>query len=154
DRGRQGRPAVGGQQAVEGGQIHDPYDTGCTPHPVSLYVPPDRPSPKGSSMHPLQVAVLDEELPFPPTSGKRIRTWNLLKRMAGRPRVTGVCHRTADVAEAERAEAEFRRLGVETVVVDRRVPRKAGPGFYARLAGNLLSPLPYSVESHASRDLA
>src|SRR5262245_20297351 len=91
---------------------------------------------KGSSMHPLQVAVLDEELPFPPTSGKRIRTWNLLKRLADRHRVTLVCHRNADSAEAERAEAEFHRLGVETVVVDRSVPRKAGPAFYARLAGN------------------
>jgi len=105
-------------------------------------------------MQPLQVAVLDEELPFPPTSGKRIRTWNLLRRMAERHRVTIVCHRNADAAEADRAESEFRRLGVETVVVDRRVPRKAGPTFYARLAGNLLSPLPYSVESHASRGLA
>jgi glycosyltransferase involved in cell wall biosynthesis len=105
-------------------------------------------------MQPLQVAVLDEELPFPPTSGKRIRTWNLLKRMADRHRVTVICHRNADAGEAERAEAEFRRLGVETVVVDRKVPKKAGPAFYARLAGNLLSPLPYSVESHASRALA
>jgi glycosyltransferase involved in cell wall biosynthesis len=74
--------------------------------------------------------------------------------MADRHRVTVICHRNADAAEAERAEAEFRRLGVETVVVDRKVPKKVGPAFYARLAGNLLSPLPYSVESHASRALA
>ncbi len=105
-------------------------------------------------MRPLQVAVLDEELPFPPTSGKRIRTWNLLKRLADRHRVTFVAHRNPDKAEAERAETEFRRLGIETVVVDRSIPRKEGPAFYARLAGNLLSPLPYSVESHSSRDLA
>jgi glycosyltransferase involved in cell wall biosynthesis len=105
-------------------------------------------------MRPLQVAVLDEELPFPPTSGKRIRTWNLLKRLADRHRVTFVAHRNPDRAEAERAETEFRRLGIETVVVDRSIQKKEGPAFYARLAGNLLSPLPYSVESHSSRDLA
>jgi glycosyltransferase involved in cell wall biosynthesis len=40
------------------------------------------------------------------------------------------------------------------VVVDRAIPAKSGPGFYARLAGNLLSPLPYSVATHASPELA
>jgi glycosyltransferase involved in cell wall biosynthesis len=41
-------------------------------------------------------------------------------------------------------------MGIETVVVDRAIPAKSGPGFYARLARNLLSPLPYSVATHAS----
>ena len=31
------------------------------------------------------------------------------------------------------------------------MPAKTGPTFYARLAGNLLSPLPYSVATHASQ---
>jgi glycosyltransferase involved in cell wall biosynthesis len=105
-------------------------------------------------MRPLRVAVLDEELPFPPTSGKRIRSFNLLRRLADRHRVTVLCHRNPDPAEAAAAEAGFRRLGIETVVVDRAVPPKSGPGFYARLAGNLLSPLPYSVSTHASPALA
>src|SRR5205085_461764 len=48
----------------------------------------------------------------------------------------------------------FRQLGIETVIVDRSVPGKSGPLFYARLAGNLLSPLPYSVASHSSPALA
>lgn len=105
-------------------------------------------------MRPLRVAVLDEELPFPPNSGKRIRTFNLLRRLADRHRVTILCHRNPNPAEAAAAEAEFRRLGVEVVVVDRAVPPKAGAGFYARLAGNLLSPLPYSVATHTSPPLA
>jgi glycosyltransferase involved in cell wall biosynthesis len=33
------------------------------------------------------------------------------------------------------------------------VPPRSGLGFYARLAANLLSPLPYSVVAHNSRDL-
>jgi glycosyltransferase involved in cell wall biosynthesis len=104
-------------------------------------------------VRPLRIAVLDEELPFPPTSGKRIRTFNLLRRLADRHRITYVAHRNPDAGEQAAAEAEFRRLGVETVVVDRIVPPKRGPRFYARLAGNLFSPLPYSVASHASREL-
>lgn len=105
-------------------------------------------------MRSLHVAVLDEELPFPLTSGKRIRTYNLLARLAKRHRVTMLCHRNPDADEAARAESAFRDLGIGTVVVDRAVPSKSGPAFYARLAGNLLSALPYSVATHASPALA
>jgi glycosyltransferase involved in cell wall biosynthesis len=96
---------------------------------------------------------VDEELPYPPTSGKRIRTLNLTLRLARRHRLTYLCHRNADAAEARRAAEFFADHGIATAVVDRRVPPKSGPAFYARLAANLLSPLPYSVASHASRAL-
>src|SRR5262245_9969002 len=99
---------------------------------------------------PLHAAMIDEELPFPPISGKRIRTLNLTERLAARHRVTYVCHRNADPDEARRAADHFARLGIRTVVVDRAVPPKSGPLFYARLAANLLSPLPYSVATHTS----
>jgi glycosyltransferase involved in cell wall biosynthesis len=102
---------------------------------------------------PLRVTIVDEELPYPPTSGKRIRTLNLVSRLARRHRITYLCHRNADPAEARRAVEHFGGLGIETIVVDRVVPPKKGPGFYARLAWNLLSPLPYSVASHTSRTL-
>jgi glycosyltransferase involved in cell wall biosynthesis len=102
----------------------------------------------------LNIAVLDEELPFPLTSGKRIRTFNLLRRLADRHRVTVLCHRNPDHREELDAEDACRSAGIATVVVDREVPSKSGPGFYARLAGNLLSPLPYSVATHTSPALA
>ncbi len=94
---------------------------------------------------PLRVTLVDEELPYPPVSGKRIRTLNLTLRLARRHRLTYVCHRNADAAEARRAAEFFGDHGIATVVVDRAVPPKAGAAFYARLALNLLSPLPYSV---------
>src|SRR5262249_42068209 len=103
-----------------------------------------------STMH---IAILDEELPFPMTSGKRIRTLNLLQRLATRHRLTYICHRNADRVELLTAVKHFRGLGIETIVVDRAVPPKSGPAFYARLVRNLLSPWPYSVESHASPEL-
>ncbi len=105
-------------------------------------------------MRALNIAVLDEELPFPLRSGKRIRTFNLLARLAARHKVTVLCHRNPDRDEALDAEDAFRAAGIDTVVVDRAVPPKSGPGFYARLAGNLLSPLPYSVATHTSPMLA
>jgi glycosyltransferase involved in cell wall biosynthesis len=99
------------------------------------------------------VAIVDEELPYPTTSGKRIRTLNLVLRLAGCHRVTYLCHRNADPDEARQAAAFLGDHGIETVVVDRAVPRKSGPLFYARLAANLLSPIPYSVATHTSRAL-
>jgi glycosyltransferase involved in cell wall biosynthesis len=99
---------------------------------------------------PLHVAIVDEELPYPPTSGKRIRTLNLLRRLARKHRLTYLCHRNADPAEARRAVVQFAELGIATVVIDRAVPPRRGPGFYLRLAANLLSSLPYSVASHTS----
>jgi sugar transferase (PEP-CTERM/EpsH1 system associated) len=101
----------------------------------------------------LRVVMVDEELPYPPTSGKRIRTLNLTLRLARRHRLTYVCHRNADADEGRQAAAFFAEQGIETVNVDRAVPTKSGPRFYVRLAANLLSPLPYSVATHNSRAL-
>ncbi len=101
----------------------------------------------------LHVVMIDEELPYPPVSGKRIRTLNLTRRLAERHRITYVCHRNSDPDEARLAADHFARLGIRTVVVDRAVPPRRGLGFYARLAANLFSSLPYSVSSHTSRPL-
>src|SRR5262249_6674600 len=122
-------------------------------NPMNTATLTDPKAPVFSGPRPLHVVLVDEELPFPPTSGKRIRTLNLTRRLAGRHRLTYLCHRNADPVEAEQAAANFAELGIETVIVDRAIPAKSGPGFYARLALNLLSPLPYSVASHNSRAL-
>ena len=60
----------------------------------------------------LHVVIVDEELPYPPTSGKRIRTLNLVLRLAGRHRLTYLCHRNADPDEARRAAAFLEGHGV------------------------------------------
>lgn len=102
----------------------------------------------------MRVAIVDEELPYPLNSGKRIRTFQLVSRLARRHRISYICHRNADPHEAREAEEVFRTLGIETVVVNRAVPPKSGPAFLARLAANLFSTLPYSVETHTSPALA
>jgi glycosyltransferase involved in cell wall biosynthesis len=111
------------------------------------------PAHPAAATRPLRVTILDEELPYPATSGKRVRTLNLVLRLARRHHITYLCHRNADPAEARQAAEFLAGHGVETLVVPRSIPRKSGPVFYARLAANLLSPLPYSVASHTSRAL-
>ena len=104
-------------------------------------------------VRPLHVAIVDEELPYPATSGKRIRTLNLLLRLAPKHRLTYLCHRNADPSEAREAARYLQRHGIATIVVDRPVPPKSGPLFYGRLAANLFSPLPYTVATHDSPQL-
>ena len=67
-----------------------------------------------------------------------------------RHRITFIAHRNDEAAEASRF---LREHGIETVLVDRVIPVKSGPRFYARLAANLASPVPYSVASHSSQAL-
>ena len=98
----------------------------------------------------LNVAIVATELPYPPTAGNRIRTLNLALRLAARHRIAFIAHRNDESAEASRFLREY---GIETVLVDRANPVKSGPRFYARLAANLASPVPYSVASHNSQAL-
>ena len=119
-----------------------------TTTPLTAYRPPRITAPR-----PLHVVIVDEELPYPPTSGKRLRTLNLTMRLAARHRITYICHRNSDPAEARVAAAYFAENGVTPIVVERSVPPRSGLRFYTRLAANLFSPLPYSVVSHTSAEL-
>ena len=105
---------------------------------------------RGASARRLNIAIIDEELPYPPTSGKRIRTFNLTKRLAKRHNIVYICHRNADAKEASQAANYLNKLGIETLVVDRAAPPRSGPFFYGRLLLNLFSKNPYSVTSHDS----
>ena len=98
----------------------------------------------------MHVVIVDEELPYPPNSGKRIRTLNLIIPLAERHRILYLCHPSADAEETIRAVAFFRQRGIETLLVNRTLPRKSGAAFYGRLLWNLCSPLPYPVQIHNS----
>lgn len=101
----------------------------------------------------MRVAIVDEGLPFPANSGKRIRTLNLIVRLAERHRLSYICYRGSDPNETRLACEHLASRGIEPVLVDRCLPGKTGAGFYARLALNLLSPLPYSAQIHNSAPL-
>ncbi len=98
----------------------------------------------------LNVVVVGGALPYPANSGGRIRTLNLLVRLARSHRVTYVGTRNPDRAEGRAAAQYLGDHRVAAVEVEHTVPAKSGPRFYARLAANLASPLPYSVASHQS----
>lgn len=101
----------------------------------------------------LQVTVVDEGLPYPLDSGKRIRTFNLLRPLADRHQITFLAYAEADPEATRRAVEFLAAHRIDTVVVDRVLPRAAGPAFAGRLLRNLLSTQPYSVQIHNSRQL-
>jgi glycosyltransferase involved in cell wall biosynthesis len=98
----------------------------------------------------LNAVMIASELPYPPTTGGRIRTSNLALSLARKHRITIIAHRNEESAAATRF---LRERGIATVLVDRAGAVKSGPRFYARLAANLASPIPFSVASHGSQAL-
>jgi glycosyltransferase involved in cell wall biosynthesis len=98
----------------------------------------------------MKAVIVDFDVSYPTTSGKRLRTLNLMLRLARRHQVTYIGRCPAENANTAQAEEFFRDHGITPVLVKHSLPRKAGLGFYARLGANVLSPLPYSVASHRS----
>ena len=98
----------------------------------------------------MHVTIVDGDVSYPPSSGKRLRTLNLMLRLARRCRITYIARCHGGREEAKRAETFLGDHGVATHIVDHPLPSKKGAAFYARLAANLLSPLPYSVATHDS----
>ena len=103
-------------------------------------------SPMAEEHRRLRVLVLDEEVPLPLDSGKRIRTWNLLKRVARHHEITLACYAPADDSRMRQLEGAGIRL---CPVRPLRVPSQ--PELYAKLLANLFSRAPYSVSKHQTR---
>jgi glycosyltransferase involved in cell wall biosynthesis len=120
------------------------------PTPQASPAPAPAPAEPAPARRPLDVVVLNFELPYPANLGNRIRTLNLLLQLAGRHRITFLARRNRDPAEADRAAAFLASKGIDAVFVDAPVPPRSGPRFYAKLAANLASPLPYPVAAHLS----
>jgi hypothetical protein len=87
----------------------------------------------------MRVAVVDSDLPYPPSSGKRLRSLNLMLPLAKRHHLTYVCRGRAGSAEAMAATELLSNHGIGPVLYDGAVPRKSGVGFWARLAVAILA---------------
>lgn len=93
-----------------------------------------------------RVLVVDEALPFPADSGKRIRTSALLTRLADRFDITLAYH---DEGATEAAAPEAARAaGLTPLAVRRRPLVKRGVRFAWDLARNVVLPVPYMVMGH------
>src|SRR5262245_36291927 len=98
----------------------------------------------------MNVVIVDGDVSYPPTSGKRLRTLNLMLPLAARHNLTYIARGQRNTTEENKAVDFLKGHGIKTVIIDDPIPKKRGLSFYARLAGNLFSALPYSVASHFS----
>jgi len=98
-----------------------------------------------------RVLVVDEALPYPADSGKRIRTFELMRRLAREFAITFAYHREG--GPAPEAEEAARDAGLELLPVDRAPLTKRGVRFAWDLGRNLLLRTPYMVMAHRTRAL-
>jgi glycosyltransferase involved in cell wall biosynthesis len=98
-----------------------------------------------ASKKPLKVLIIDEEVPYPPDAGKRIRTWNLLNSLAQKHSVHLLCYGR----DQDSSSIALRSAGIALHLVN---PLQESTGFslYLRLMANLFSPYPFSVTKHYS----
>src|SRR5262249_26827344 len=101
----------------------------------------------------MHVAIIDGDVSYPATSGKRLRTLNLMLQVAKNHRITYVGRCAADSEEARLAPAFLREHRIEPILVPHPVPHKSGLALYGRLFENLFSAWPYSVTSHQSEPM-
>ena len=101
----------------------------------------------------MKVAVVDWDYAYPLTSGKRLRTTNLMLSLADRHDVTYVSRGDGDT-DAGRVSREYLGdHGVATVYLDHPVPAKSGVGYPTRIAKNWIgSSRPYAVDVHDTPD--
>ena len=96
-----------------------------------------------------RVLVIDEALPHPPDSGKRIRTWELLTRLTDQFEVTLAYHDEGQTPPE--AVAAARDAGLDLLPVSRAPLKKRGLRFAWDLGRNLLLRVPYMVMAHRTR---
>lgn len=99
----------------------------------------------------LRILWLKTELLHPVDKGGKIRTYQMLKALKREHHVT---YLTLDDGEAASDAAE--RAGEychELVRVPHRTREKFSAGFYAELAANLVSPLPYFMKKYESAEM-
>lgn len=99
-----------------------------------------------------RVLVIDEALPFPPDSGKRIRTWELLTRLAPDFDITLAYHDDGTTPAA--AVEATKDAGITPLAVPRRPLKKTGIRFAWDLLRNVPNRDPYMVMAHKTKALS
>jgi glycosyltransferase involved in cell wall biosynthesis len=92
-----------------------------------------------------RILVIDEEIPWPANTGKRLRTLNLLTCVAHEFQIDLLVHGGAATAEAVE---EMRRRGITVHAAPSRIPSKTSVLTPFRIAASIAARLPYSVYSH------
>ena len=103
----------------------------------------------------MKVLVLDEWIPYPLISGKRLRSYHLLSRAARDNEITYLCFADPDgdgTAGDKAAREHMESLGMRMVTLSRKDPFTPAYRLYGLAAANLPSPRPLVLRKHFRRD--
>jgi len=92
----------------------------------------------------MNILILTSEIPYPPTTGARLRTYNLIKHLAADNTITLLTMMPANLALAHLPK--MKQLGIEIINVDREPSSRIS--FYVGIVRNLTSPRPFIVDKH------
>jgi sugar transferase (PEP-CTERM/EpsH1 system associated) len=93
---------------------------------------------------------LKTELLHPVDKGGKIRTYNMLRELKRDHEIT---YLTLDEGSDESSRSLADEYCHELVLVPHKTRPKFSAGFYAELAGNLVSPLPYFLKKYESSEM-
>ena len=99
----------------------------------------------------MKVVIVNEGLGYPPKGGNWLRTLNLMLPLARRHEITYVCRGAKDDQAEQVARSFYAENGIRIRVCGEPHGDKRGLSFYARVAANMASQLPYSIASHRSQ---
>jgi len=95
----------------------------------------------------MNVLIVDEEIPWPLNTGKRLRTYNLMQRLQKEHTVSYLCYGETGAALPDCPN-------VTLITLPSPVLEQKGFRFYGSLLTNLYSSKPYIVDRHYSRAMA
>lgn len=95
----------------------------------------------------MNILIVDEEIPWPLNTGKRLRTYNLLQRLQKEHRVTYLYYGESGTVLPDCPN-------VTLIALPSPVLEQKGIRFYCSLFANLFSSNPYIVDRHYSRVMA
>jgi len=98
----------------------------------------------------MRILWLKTELLHPVDKGGKIRTYHMLKQLRREHHITYLTLDDGESADARRLADEYCQ---ELVCVPHHTRAKFSSGFYAELAGNLVSPLPYAIKKYQSAQM-
>ncbi|MDD2852273.1 MAG: glycosyltransferase [Desulfuromonadaceae bacterium] len=91
----------------------------------------------------MNILIVDEEIPWPLNTGKRIRTYNLVQRLQENHIITYLCY-------GESGSSLPDCPNVTLIALPSTILEQKGARFYGALLTNLLSAKPYIVDRHFS----
>ena len=95
----------------------------------------------------MNVLIVDEEIPYPPNTGKRLRTYNIVKRLQEKHQITYLCYGSGEEIPPDCPNVRF-------VTLQSPIIPQSGIPFYGALLKNIFSRNPYVVDRHYSEILS